>query len=325
MNDVNDIMGVKSIVDINDINDINDIVDINNAADFNDLVSPTIWGPYGWPWPLITEPIEFEVGSATVKIKIEDENAKYPLGWTLLEDKGVQREAEAGFKTFFEWMGLDPTVEYPGQSSSLEKELEQISEIKMFKLDFVPITKDMSTPADVNAAEAARRRRKTPPMRRQPGRITIPVSAQVDEQAAHFAKLFHSSLINTEDLAMPYIEGREESALKYIGLWGSKEVNINTAPRHVLESAFAFGGDAKEIAEAIIQRRRVQPFKDVEDLRQSLFGYSDSIRKCEKYITTTSTLFTIKVTAVSGVAKASSVIAVTKTGDTVKQVALISD
>ena len=110
-----------------------------------------------------------------------------------------------------------------------------------------------------------------------------------------------------------------------MGLWGSRTVNINTAPRHVLEAAFAFGGDAKEIAEAIIQRRRIQPFKDIEDLRQSLFSYSDSIRKCEKYITTTSNLFTIKVTAVSGVAETSSVIAVTKTEKTLKKIAVISD
>ena len=133
-------------------------------------------------------------------------------------------------------------------------------------------------------------------------------------------------MIDTEALARPIIisETRKESALKYMGMWGTRKVNINTAPRHVIEAAFTFGGDAKEIAEAIIQRRRMQPFKDIEDLRQSLFSYSDSIRKCEKYITTTSTFFTIKVTAVSGVAKASSVIAVTKTDKTLKRVAIIS-
>ncbi len=328
-NDTNDIGDANDINDVNNINDINDISShrdsLRSATDSNDLISPTIRGPYGPPWPLITEPTEFEVGSATVRIKIEDENAKYPLGWALLEDKDVQREAEAGFETFCEWVGFDSAKQYPGQSNSLKSELEQISEIKMFKLDFKPITRVVSTATDTTTRETTRRGRRVPVRRRRPTRKTIPVSTQIKEQTTHFAKLFHCSLINTEALAKPYIQGREESALKYMGLWGSRRVNINTAPRHVLEAAFAFGGDAKEIAEAIIRRRRIQPFKDIEGLRQSLFRYSDSIRKCEKYITTTSTFFTIKATAVSGVAETSSVIAVTKTGKTLKQIAVISD
>ena len=74
-------------------------------------------------------------------IKIEDENAKYPLGWALLDDKDIQREAEAGFKTFCEWVGFDPEQEYFEQGNSLTSELEQIEEIKQFKLDFKPIRK----------------------------------------------------------------------------------------------------------------------------------------------------------------------------------------
>ena len=107
-------------------------------------------------------------------------------------------------------------------------------------------------------------------------------------------------------------------------MWASTKVNINTAPRHVLEAAFAFGGDADEIAEEIIQRRRMEPFTDIEDLRKTLLRYSDSIEKCQKYITTESRFFTINATAVSGVAKASTVIAVTKDGKKLKRIALIS-
>ena len=60
----------------------------------------------------------------------------------------------------------------------------------------------------------------------------------------------------------------------------------------------------------------------LEELRKALFGYSDSIKKCEKYITTESRFFTIRVTAVSGGAKASSVIAITKSGKKVQRVAV---
>jgi hypothetical protein len=152
------------------------------------------------------------------------------------------------------------------------------------------------------------------------------VAEQISEQTTHFAKLFHSSLIDTEALARPTIvrRGRNESALKYMGMWGSMKVNINTAPRHVLEAAFIFGGDEAQIAEEIIQLRRIEPFADIQKLKTDLFRYSDSIGKCEKYITTVSRFFTIKVTAVSGVAKASTVIAILKDGKKVKRIAVIN-
>jgi len=150
------------------------------------------------------------------------------------------------------------------------------------------------------------------------------VPQQITEQTTHFAKLFHSSLIDTEVIARPYIEGRKESALKYMGMWGSRKVNINTAPRHVLEAAFIFGGDQVEIAQEIILRRQIEPFADIEDLKRALLRYGASIGKCEKYITTVSTFFTIRVTAVSGVAKTSSVIAITKEGNKVQRIAVIN-
>jgi hypothetical protein len=330
----------NGMIDINnfnvlgDIGDANDIDDVNNSgldeigfADFNDFSSLTIRGPYGPPWPLVTEPAEFEVGSTKVRIEIEDENAKYPLGWTLLSDRQVQREAEIGFEIFSELMGLDAE-----QTASLKEQLNKINEIKPFKLDFKPITRIVKTPIQprtpIGRSGSIQSRSRSSNIRRTPqtrtSRKAISVTQQIAEQTAHFAKLFHSSLIDTEVLARPYIEGRKESALKYMGMWGSRKVNINTAPRHVLEAAFIFGGDQVEIAQEIIQRRQIEPFSDIEDLKRELFRYAGSIAKCEKYITTVSTSFTIKVTAVSGVAKASSVIAITKEGNKVQRVAVIN-
>ncbi|MHC5074707.1 MAG: hypothetical protein ACYTFE_07760, partial [Planctomycetota bacterium] len=136
------------------------------------------------------------------------------------------------------------------------------------------------------------------------------------------------SLISTDILTRPTIqsEKRKESALKYMGFWGSNKVNINTAPRHVLEAAFTFGGDASLIAEEIIQIRKVEPIKDFKELREKLFRYSDSIDKCEPYITTISDFFTIRVTATSGTATVTNVIAIKKEGGKgrVQKIALLS-
>jgi len=271
----------------------------------------------------VTEPVEFEIASATVRIEIEDENAKYPIGWMLMSDRQVQREADAGFGTFCEWMGLEKELLEP-----LKSQLQQISQIKPFKLEFKPIRKTVRIPTVTKKTSTATAGKRTIRTSTRPKvtTTTITASDQMAKQNADFTKLLHSSLIDTEALARPYIQGRKESALKYIGMWASRKVNINTAPRHVLEAAFAFGGlsDATEIAEQIIQRRRVEPFANIEDLSRELIRYSDSIRKCEEYITTVSSFFTIKVTAVSGVAKASATIAVMKDGEKVQRIAIIS-
>jgi hypothetical protein len=313
--------GIDEFDEFGDIDNFNNIdFDEMGMDDFENYASAEISGPYGPVWPFVTEPVEFEIGSAKVRIEVEDENAKYPLGWAVLEDADIQREAEAGFETFCEMTGL--TVE---QIDLLKLELQDIGKIRPFALDFKPITRTVKTAVTRRTTSSKSRTSRTPPTRVT--RKTVAVPDQISEQTTHFAKLFHSSLIDTEALARPIITGpdrRNESALKYMGLWGTMKVNINTAPRHVLEAAFIFGGNQVEIAEEIIQRRRIEPFSDFQALKTDLFRYSDSIGKCEKYITTVSRFFTIKVTAVSGVAKASSVIAITKEGEKVKRIAVIN-
>jgi len=115
--------------------------------------------------------------------------------------------------------------------------------------------------------------------------------------------------------------------MKYLGLWAVKQVNVNSAPRHVLEAALTFGSaaNAPKIATEIIRIRQTKPFTDIEDLKKGVFQYSDAIDKCKDFLTTTSTVFTIRVTAVSGVAKATIVAAVTKDGNKVKQIGIVSD
>jgi hypothetical protein len=326
-NDVNDINDISKVKDINDVNGLGEANDINSVADFNDPNSMIVRGPYGPPWPFIIEPVEFKIGSAAVRIEVEDENAKYPIGWMLLADTQVQRETSAGLKTFCEWMDVNTA-----QVDSLEEDLKGIGEIKTFKLNFEPVTASgerdagpAAAGADPNAGKTAvpdARSRTKRVARKQTVKKTIPPSVHM----ADFAKLFHSSLIDTDALAAPTIvsETRKESALKYMGLWASSKVNINTAPRQVLEAAFAFGGDADKITDGIIQRRRIKPFTDIDDLKKTLFKYSDSIGKCEQYITTASNFFTIKITAVSGVAETSTIIAITKDSNSVEKIAAIS-
>jgi hypothetical protein len=305
---------VNTVRDINDANYTRDINDVNGVPDFNDPNTLTIPGPYGPPWPFVVEPVEFDVGSARVRIEIEDENAKYPLTWPLLDSNDIQPAATTGLELFCEWMGFDHT-----EIKSLKAQLKEISKIKKFTPGAGTVTV-----SDGKASERSSQigpRGRVGRMRRGSGQVTLPPYSQT----ADFAKLFHSSLIDVDALARPTIvsETRKESALKYMGTWASERVNINTAPRNVLEAAFAFGGDQVDIADKIIQRRRQQPFKDIEDLRKELFRYAASIDKCQKYITTSSSFFIIKITATSGTAKISAVMAVTKDGKKMERIAVI--
>lgn len=313
-----------------DPNDVNGFEDINGTdyfdsfGDFNEPNAVGVRGPYGPPWPFITKPVEFEIGPAKVRIEIEDENAKYPIGWAIMDDKKVQREAIAGFETFCEWMEVNDV-----QIDSLKDQLKQIGEIKTFKIEFKNISQIVrqpaTTPTTSSSASSTARSRVRPP-RIQTSRKTITAAEQIAQQSSDFAKLCHSSLIDTEALARPIIisETRQESALKYMGMWASRKVNINTAPRHVLEAAFTFGGDADRIAEEIIQQRRIKPFADIDELKRALFRYSPAIEKCEPYITTISSIFTIKVVASVGVAEARAVIGIAKEGQKARQIAVIS-
>jgi hypothetical protein len=285
------------------------------------LDSIVIRGPYGPPWPFVTEPIEFEIGSANVRIEVEDENAKYPLGWEVMNNPELERETEAGFVTFCEMVGMKFM-----QIDSLKEQLKQIGEIKPFAISFKPITKTVRTPVSPTVSKTSKSR--TARTRRTPRitRTTVPVSKQISEQTTHFAKMFHSSLIDIEPLEQPTIVVgvRKEYPLKYMGMWGTRQVNINTAPRPVLEAAFIFGGNQVEIAEEIIQQRKEEPFANIDDLKEKLSRYSESIGMCEEFITTESNYFTIKITSTSGVASASSVIAITKEGDKVTRIAVIN-
>jgi hypothetical protein len=275
-------------------------------------------GPYGPEWPFVTEPVEFEIGDATVKIEIEDENAKYPVGWAMLEDTKVRRESEAGLETFCEWMGYEPNL-----IGTLEDQFKQVGEIKPFKTKFEPIVKrEEASPAPRPAAARGRRVVTNRAVFRT---TTVQPAEQIVAQAKDFSKLMQSSLIDTEMLARPTIvsDDRRESALKYMGLWGAAQVNINSAPRHVLEAAFAFGGDAEKIADEIIKERRKKPFTDIEDLKKRFFRYSDAIEKSSSYITTASSFFSIHVTVSSGSAKASAVVVVYKDAGRIQHIAIV--
>ncbi|MCK5172674.1 MAG: general secretion pathway protein GspK [Planctomycetes bacterium] len=276
-------------------------------------------GPYGPEWPYVIEPIEFEIGQAKITITIEDENAKMPLTWAITSDKNVGRLATDALRTFCEWMQMDSF-----QMDDLYGQLEDIAEHKKFSIVLRPITskQTVSVKPPVSKTTASRSRVIRRPTTSTIVRQTRPAIAHT----ADFARLLHSSMLDLEELArpVPATGDRRESALKYLALWGSQKVNINTAPRHVLEAAFTFGGYPTQIADEVIRRRKEKPFKTVSDLTSEIYGYSDAIRKATPYLTTTSTFFSIRVTVSCGSSKTSSVATIVKKDKDIQRIAMIT-
>jgi len=275
-------------------------------------------GPYGAPWPWVMEPIELEIGPARIRITIEDENAKLPLVWGMLPGE----VPEAALSIFCERMGMDE-----GEIEGLLEELRIINEKKPFTMDPQPIL--------IKARTAAPRTRQAGRIRTTRGRIAAQPSASQpaakDElrpaiaNAADFAKLLHSSLLSETYLTrpLPNTGDRVESPLTYLSLWGAQEININTAPRHVLEAAFTFGGREAEIAEAIIQRRQTKPYGSLKELTDELYLYKTEIEKASKYLTTQSVFFKIRVECISGIARCAAVATVFKDRKTVEKLAIL--
>ncbi len=287
-------------------------------------------GPYGPPWPNVIEPIELNIGDSRITITIEDENAKMPLSWAVTSNINVNKQARAAMLNFSELMMMDEqTVE------NLFTELNELGKRKLFQLNPTAVMLTVQTDQPQQAQTQAQSRQFTTSRTTQRRTATQPAvqpPQQTQQQArpavghaADFAKLFHSSLLDLETLSVPLPDKAfdDESPMKYLALWGSQRINVNTAPRQVLEAAFTFGGSPEEIAEKIIRLRREKPFKTIADLRDQMFGDLNAIDRAAPYIDVKSNFFSIRITSRCGSARTSAVAAVIKEGKQMERLIIL--
>lgn len=316
---------ISKMMGSSDSNEPNTIVATDRIlyVDPNQIVVP---GPYGPAWPNVVEPMKLEVGDCKITITVEDENAKMPLSWLVTDNIDANKQARAALDTFAEWMLVDKeTVE------QLALQLNELGKHKLFQLN--PSTVLLSArPAQPQPAQPEQQFSTNRTRRSRRTRTAQPAAQTAKQEvrspaghAADFAKLFHSSLLDVDPLSIPLSEMAfdDESPMKYLALWGSQRVNVNTAPRQVLEAAFYFGGNATEIADRIIRARREEPFKSVEDLRSKLSGDLASLDRAAPYIDVTSNYFLIKVISRCGNARVSAAAAVIKENKTVERLIVL--
>lgn len=295
-----------------------------DAEDGNAFDNIYIRGPYGPRWPLVQEPIEFEIGTSKVVIEIEDENAKLPVTWALMKDEKYDRQAKVAVESFLQSMQMERF-----EIETLQKEFNRIQDIKSFSVDMnspvITTTKDVPVQQSRRSRTARRRSKQAELVAEQKKKVTEKTERSKVLGLTDFSKISNSLLMYTSILEKPAIESldRTESAYKYIGLWGDHQVNINTAPRNVLEAAFTFGGDEAAVADEIIRLRKIKPFTSIEELSKALYRYNDTIEKSKPFIITKSNVFTVRITAYSGTAKASVITAVLKDEKNVQNIVVI--
>lgn len=295
--------------------------------DPKDVVVP---GPYGVPWPYVMEPIDLEIGPCKVTITIEDENAKLPLSWLITNSIKADKTTRDALKTFCEWMSWDQN-RLSELEAAITEAADEIYKKKAFTLNPSPvILKTAPAQAAGGAAPAdprsRARRRRTP--RRTPQR-TVTETRPAIAHTTDFAKLFHSSLLDRELLARPLPDtgDRIESPLKYLSLWGAQRVNVNTAPRHVLEAAFALAEvgsfDLPELTQNVIEARQENPLETLDELKSLGRLNADTMNNLNNYLTTTSTFFQIRITSRSGNARSSAVATVVKEGNKTERLMIL--
>ena len=310
--------------------------------DPNDIDVP---GPYGVAWPYVTEPIEFEVGNCMVTITIEDENAKLPLSW-LVQSYGENDTSPTFYamQTFLEWMAEvseDGTSDLGELEDVLKEDMKTIYGRKKFTMNAGDI---LIKPARSVGTTRYRTVRQRDP---KTGKIVtkrVPITtkstttnttSQKRPAVAHrtdFAKLFHSSLLEQDRLSVPRqyrgLGDEKETVLKYLGLWGSQRVNINTAPRHILEAAFSLAmtsSEAVDVTDEVILKRQEAPLKKIDEIKELGRLDTDTFDKLKPYITTASTFFKVRVTSHCGNASASAVAAVVKEGKQAETLVVLYD
>ena len=104
-------------------------------AEADVAASPFVPGPYGPDWPLVVPSLQIEIGSAKVKIEVEDENAKYPLGWGMIVDEELKGQANVSYATFFEWMKYNEE-----EIRDMKESLAKLNTIRPFKMTFSPVS-----------------------------------------------------------------------------------------------------------------------------------------------------------------------------------------
>jgi type II secretory pathway component PulK len=207
-----------------------------------------------WPsFVLLKKTIE--IGSVKVDMEIHDENAKWPLYWLARSpfESGSTTKAAQSFRNYTRTLGVSAL-----DSRNVIKQVQQLAR---------PLKLPEKAPVIIQKSSARSR------LTRRPARIQYAqkVRERLDRNKtmAVFAAQWYQKLKEDPQFE-PYREDLVDlpgTFADYISMWGTFEINVNTAPEELIYHTFANVGLTAKQAQAIVDRRNQKPFTNTGELQ----------------------------------------------------------
>jgi hypothetical protein len=272
-----------------------------NDPNEQDVTDPNITDPnkQGKELFLFTENT-FQMGDATVTIKIYDENAKYPVLWSM--GSPYSRGGRPSDK-FIPELGklLNSPDKTAGYAQGLVSELAR--SIRLPPQEIVATKDNRSTRRSKGKENPTTEQSAVWISKRRPLSVRKRM-AQNDERyqlMATFAEQWYQQVADNPEyqLLREPMTDRSGNFMEYLGLWGHNRINLNTAPAEVIEIAFSEMGLTRDIAQAIVEYRKKKPLLGTGQLKE-IDSIQPFLQVIQSLSVTQSDSFSIQIKAQSG-------------------------
>lgn len=210
-----------------------------------------------------------EVGPVQVKIEIHDENAKWPLYWLVrspFEESSANTKAEQGFRNYTRKLGASTQI-----GRDVIKQTQGLAQPLNLPRPPVIIQKNLS------------RKRLSQRPRRIKYADRVRERLERNKYMAIFAAQWYQHLRDDPKFEsfhrkLTYLPGEFAD---YLSMWGTFEININTASEELIYCTFQSVGLTEQQAKAIVSHREQKPYTNTGELQlvKGLgIGLSNTIR-----------------------------------------------
>jgi len=211
-----------------------------------------------------------DIGPVQVELEIHDENAKWPLYWLVrspFESSSANTKAEQSFRNYTRKLGITALT-----SRNVIKQAQGLAQ--PLNLPKPPVIIQKSGPKGRLTRRAGARLKYAERVRERLER---------NKHMAVFAAQWYQHLKDDpkfESLRQE-MEDRPGDFADYLSMWGTFEININTASEDLIYFTFQNVGLTQQQAKAIVARREQRPYTNTGELQlvKGLgIGLSNTIR-----------------------------------------------
>jgi len=196
-----------------------------------------------------------QVGPVQVDLEIHDENAKWPLYWLLrspFDSTSANTKAEQNFRNYTRKLGITALT-----SRNVIKQAQGLAQ---------PLNLP-KPPVRIQKVGAKKR------LLRRPARISYAERVQErlnrNKNMAVFASQWYENLKDNPDFEsfQENLEDRPGAFDDYLSMWGTFEINVNTASEDLIYCTFQSVGLTQQQAQAIVARREQKPYSNTGELQ----------------------------------------------------------